>query len=148
MISRLFPALNVLLTPIHAHTMHFFSCPDYGYTVEKDNAWKHLFYGGTIYKEKCFDEVETLKKDIRCSARVKKADFKLSKNSSSPSCWSIFFQYQQRTALTLEIQRLRLHKFCPVLFFCVFTMCILFKGNDYHMVLIHLHSAYKKNTVF
>lgn len=31
--------------------------------------------------------------------------------------------------------------------FRVFTMCILFAGNDSHMVLIHLHTAHKKYCV-
>lgn len=95
--------LNVFLSPNRAHTMNFFSCSDYGYTIEKDNGWKHLLYRSTIYKKKCFDEMETLKNYVYCSARLKQANLKLRKNSSSPQCWFIFSQCQEKATLTFEI---------------------------------------------
>lgn len=85
-ICRAFPTLNVFLTPNHAHTMHFLSYPDYSFTTEEENGWKHLFYKGMIYKEKRFEEMEILKKYIHFAASLMQADLKRRKNSSGPSC--------------------------------------------------------------
>lgn len=61
-ILRACPVLNVFLTPNCAHTTHFFSCPDFSYSNDKEeNGQKHLFYTGTIYKNKKFDEMKLLK---------------------------------------------------------------------------------------
>lgn len=73
--------------------------------------------------KKCFDEMETLKNYIHCSARLKQANLKLRKNSSSSQYWFIFSQCQEKATLTFEIQRLRLHKFCPGLSSFVFSPC-------------------------
>lgn len=93
--------------------MHFFSCPDYSYTTENENGWKHLFYRDAIHKEKCFDEMEILKTYIYGYASLRLAEVL----HVGPH-----FLSKEKTTSTLEIHRLLLHEFCPGFSF-VFSPC-------------------------
>lgn len=110
-ILKALPTLKGCLTPDYTHTMHFLSC---SYTTENENGWKILFYRDTIYKAKCFDEMETTE-DIQLLLYQSPA-------IRGPSCQSLFSQYQEKPTSALEIQRLLLHEFRPGLSF-VFSPC-------------------------
>ena len=110
---RALPTLKGCLSPDYTHTMHFFSCLEYSYTTRKENDWKHLFCRDTFYKEKSFDETETLKTYSHCFTSPKQAELL--------HVGPYFLSTRKRQQQLLK-SRGYFYEFCPGLSF-VFSPC-------------------------